>query len=85
MVIFSDVADSQPSGGVPQFLESCAALLVGGDQQDRYLHRVAEMNLSQVADVALAGKGRTMAFLHIAGPIPSLSHNSSMARSNITL
>ena len=59
--MFSEVADSQPSVGVAQFLESVQPLLVGGDQQDRDLRGIAEMNLAQIAHMAFGGEGRAVA------------------------
>ena len=63
----------QPAfGGMAQFLEGMQPLFVGGDQQDRNLHGIAEVNLPQIPHVAFGGEGRAVALLHVAGPDPEL-------------
>ena len=70
--MFSEVADSQPSVAWRNSSKGVQPLFVGGDQQDRNLHGIAEVNLAQISHMAFGGEGRPVAFLHVAGPDPEL-------------
>ena len=62
-------SSGQPAlAGVAQFFERVQSLFVGGHQQYRNLHGIAQMNLPQVAHMAFGGEGRPLALLHVAGP-----------------
>ena len=52
-VMFSEVADIQPSVGVEQLLEVVQALCVEIEQLERHPHRIALVQLAQVAHDAL--------------------------------
>src|SRR5262245_34119934 len=55
---------------MPQLLEKVDALLIGSEQTDRDLQRIATMDLAEITHMAFGRHGRAIAFLLVQGTEP---------------
>ena len=67
-VMFSEVADTQPSAGVEQLLEIVDALGVVVEQLERDAHRIAFVQFAQIAHMRFRREGRMLPGVEIVQP-----------------